>query len=302
MSYLLNLIRSATIEFFYLDIESTDLKKTTQTEYKNILNKEKICAFHFFNITLDFDFEIDLFPNVESLYFESIIFNSFASYSFISKCKKLNKLYFKKCTSKYLSALLNSSNIKLKTLIYDTPDIVDNVDISLITSLEELNIFNSNLTSIDNFEKLYNLKILNLQNNSLIRIDQIKNLKELRSLNITSNALVSIDEIEYLSNLEEINCSYNQIIKFWNFEKTPKIKKLIIASNNISNCNELIKLKNLEHFDITMNPIKSLPNLLLLLNLDYELIRIDWNLISSVEGVKGFGLIKNIIKNLTLNI
>ena len=62
MSYLLNLIRGISIEFFYLDTESTEMKKTTHNEYKNIRNKEKIIAFNFFNTTLDFEFDINLFP------------------------------------------------------------------------------------------------------------------------------------------------------------------------------------------------------------------------------------------------
>jgi len=61
MSYLLNLIRSAYIEFFYMESESNELKKTNTNEYKNLPNKDKIYAFNFFNITLDFEFDIDLF-------------------------------------------------------------------------------------------------------------------------------------------------------------------------------------------------------------------------------------------------
>ena len=119
MSYLLNLIRSAPIEFFYLDIDSDEMKKTTINEYKNLPNKDKIYAFNFFNITLDFEFEIELFPNIQSLLFDTIIFTSLSSYSFISKCKKLSKLELKKCYIKYLSSLLSTSNIQLKTLKLD---------------------------------------------------------------------------------------------------------------------------------------------------------------------------------------
>jgi Leucine-rich repeat (LRR) protein len=302
MSYLLNLIRGAAIEFSYLDIETTEMKKTTQNEYKNIPNKEKIIAFNFFNTTFDFEFDINLFPNVESLYFESIMFNSLSSYSFISKCSKLHKLYFKNCNIKYLSSLINTSNIELKSLTLDSIDIIDDVDISLITTLEELYIIKSRLTRIGDLFKLQNLKILNLNNNSLVKLNQIEKLTKLKILNISFNALVNIDEIENLSLLEEININNNQITQLWNLEKTPLIKKLFLSKNNITNVNDLIKLKNLEVFEINLNPINSLPNLLLLQHLNYDLIKVDWNQIINVEGMKGFGLIKNIIKNLTLNI
>lgn len=277
MSYLLNLIRGTAIEFFYLEIGATEMKKTTQNEYKHIINKEKIIAFNFFNTTLDFEFEINLFFNVESLYFESIMFNSLSSYSFISKCSKLHKLYFKNCNIKYLSSLINTSNIQLKSLTLDSIDIIDDVNIGLMTTLEELNIIKSRLTRIGNLCKLQNLRILNLENNSLINIDDIENL----------------------SLLEEIYCNNNQITQLWNLEKTPLIKKLVVSKNNITNVNDLIKLKNLEIFEINLNPIKYFPNLLSLQHLNYDLLKVDWNQIQNIEGMKGFGLIKNIIKNLT---
>jgi internalin A len=300
MSYLLNLIRSAQIEFFYVDSESNEMKKTTTSEYKNLPNKDKIFAFNFFNITLDFEFDIDLFPNIQSILFDSVIFTSITSYSFISKCKKLSKLEFKNCIIKYLSALLSTSNIALKTLIFNSIDNIDDVDIGLISSLEELYIIKSRLTRIGDIHKLYNLKILHLENNALIKINQIEKLTKLTYLNISFNALTEIDEIEHLSLLEEIDIKSNQVVRLWNLEKTPQIKKLIITNNKITNCNDLIKLKNLETFEINLNPINSLPNLLLLPKLNYEAIKIDWNLITTVEGLKGFGLIKNIIKTLTI--
>lgn len=299
MSYLLNLIRSAPIEFFYLEIESKEMKKTTTNEYKNLPNKDKIIAFNFFNITLDFEFEIELFPNIQSLLFDSIIFTSISSYSFISKCKKLSILEFKKSTIKYLSSLISTSNIQLKSLKLDSIDIIDDVDISLISSLEELYIIKSRLTRIGEIHKLVNLKKLHLENNSLIKLNQIEKLTKLTYLNISYNALTNIDEIENLPLLEEIYCNYNQIAQLWNFEKTPLIRKLNIANNNLTKCDDLIKLKNLETFEINLNPINSLPNLLLLSKLNYEIIKIDWDLIRTVDGLKGFGLIKNIIKTLT---
>ena len=300
MSYLLNLIRSAQIEFFYLDLDSDEMKKTTSNEYKNLPNKNKIYAFNFFNITLDFEFEIDLFPNIQSLLFDSIIFTSLSSYSFISKCKKLSKLEFKKCYIKYLSSLLSTSNIQLKTLKLDSIDIIDDVDIGLISSLEELYIIKSRLTRIGELHKLQNLKKLNLENNSLIKLNQIEKLTKLTYLNISSNALINIDEIEYLELLEEIEVTNNQLVKLWNLEKTPIIKKLFISKNNINSVHDLVKLSNLESFEINLNPINSLPNLLLLPKLNYDTIKIDWATITNVEGLKGFGLIKNIIKTLII--
>ena len=300
MSYLLNLIRSAQIEFFYLDSESNELKKTNTNEYKNLPNKDKILAFNFFNITLDFEFEIELFPNIQSLLFDSIIFTSVSSYSFISKCKNLTKLEFKKYMIKYLSSLLSTSKIQLKILSLHSIDIIDDVDISLISSLEELHITKSRLTRIGDIHKLHNLKKLNLENNSLIKINQIEELTKLKSLNISHNALIEINEIENLLLLEEIDIKSNQVVRLWNLERTPLIKKLIITNNNITDCYDLIKLKNLETFEINVNPINSLPNLLLLPKLNYETIQIDWAKIITVDGLKGFGLIKNIIKTLTI--
>jgi hypothetical protein len=262
MSYLLNLIWDAPVEIFYLDTESAEIKKTTQYEYKNILNKEKVIQFNFVNITLDFDFNVDLFPNIESLCFDTVNFKAFSSCAFITKCNKLNKLSFK--------------NSNLKSLKIDTSDMVDDIDLSQLTTLEDLTILNSKLVKLNGIEKLVNIK----------------------KLNISNNILVSIDEIENLKDLEEISFANNQIKKLWDIEKTPKITKLIANSNEISNFNDLIKLKNLVEFNIKANPVKSLPNLLLLTYLDYNLVKIDWNLINYIDGMKGFGLIKNIIKNL----
>jgi len=100
------------------------------------------------------------FPNIESLIFDSVIFTSVSSYSFISKCKKLTKLEFKKCLIKYLSSLLSTSNIELKILKLDSIDVIDDVDIGLILSLEELHINKSRLTRIG---ELHNLTLMRLK-------------------------------------------------------------------------------------------------------------------------------------------
>ena len=70
----------------------------------------------------------------------------------------------------------------------------------------------------------------------------------------------------------------------WDTEKTPNIKRIIINSNHIMNFNDLIKLKNLVAINIKDNPSNSLPNLLLLPNLNYDLVKIDWDVIFNVDN------------------
>lgn len=55
---------------------------------------------------------------------------------------------------------------------------------------------------------------------------------------------------------------------------------------------------NIESLNIKNNLIKELPNLLEFKNLNYEYLKIDWNDIIQIKGMKGFGLIKNMIKSL----
>jgi len=297
MSYLLNLIWGAPVEICYIYNNSNEIKKTNQYEYKNITNKEMVTRFNFSNLSFDFDFDAELFSNIEYLFFESVIFKSITSYNFLLKCKNLKSLYLNKCNIKYLSSIINSSQINLDSLTFIDCEKIDDFDISLLNNLKELTINGCNLTKIGNLNKLLNLVELNLNNNSILNLDGIEKLINLKNLNLDKNIITNLDVISSLINLEKVNISNNPISKLWNLKLTTNIKSLICNNTDLLNIDDILELKNLEHLEIKKNKIIKLPNILQLINLNYNLLCVDWTYISYIDGMKGFGLIKNILLN-----
>ena len=71
----------------------------------------------------------------------------------------------------------------------------------------------------------------------------------------------------------------------------------MLFRSNISDVEFIIDFKNLEALQLSNNPITIMPNLLIFKNLDYDCLNIDWKNIKELHGMKGYELIKNIIKS-----
>jgi Leucine-rich repeat (LRR) protein len=106
-----------------------------------------------------------------------------------------------------------------------------------INSIDELELVNCNISSIDFLTDLENLEWLEIGHNNLNDISAISNLKNLRFLCLKNNEIENIDALKGLDKLEQLS----------------------ITDNNISNIDVLKELKSLEEIilsDIQVDKFK----------------------------------------------
>jgi hypothetical protein len=292
-----SLFWSISIEFTYRYEDDAEIRKTNSIEYINIKNPEKVISLHFSNSNFIQNLKIELFPNIKSLVFDNIKFDMLNNIEIIGKCKKLNKLWFKNTNISYLSQFINSNNINLEFLLVDNCSNLDLIDIKQIKTLIELHINHSMICSLDEISDLTELRILNLRNNNLSSLKNIKKLVNLESLNIQYNLIENLDELSLIPNLKYLYADYNKIQYLWILPLL-NLKYLEMSNNNLESIKILEFSPELEVVNIKNNPIKHLPNLSKIINLNYERFQVDWKNIISIDNMKSFGLIKNMILNI----
>jgi len=178
-----------------------------------------------------------------------------------------------------------SSNINIK-------------NISKNTNLKELHIRFNKLTELPDLSGLEKLQILTISNNNIKDITNLRNLLNLKILNISYNKIESLKPLEELKNLEYIYADNNEIKNINGINNLKKIIYLNLSFNPIENIDDIIYFTELETINIKNTNIKNLPNLLELKKIDYNSLEIDWKNIDKINGMKGFSLIKHIIKHL----
>ena len=292
-----SLFWSVPIEFTYRYEDDGEIRKTNSIEYNNIQNPEKVNSLHFSNSIFIQNFNIELFPNIKSLVFDNIKFDTLNNVEIIGKCKNLNKLWFKNTNISYLSQFINSNNINLEFLLVDNCSKLDLVDIKQIKTLIELHINHSMICSLDEISDLIELRILNLRNNNLSSLNNIKKLVNLESLNIQYNLIENVDELSFIPNLKYLYADNNNIQKLWLLPLI-NLKYLEISNNKLESIKILESSPELEVVNIKSNPIKYLPNLSKITNINYERFQVDWKNIIYIDNMKSFSLIKNMIMNM----
>ena len=172
---------------------------------------------------------------------------------------------------------LNLNKHITKMIIIDS-DILDMQKLTEnnITNLTIINTKNININDRTNRGILQKSRSIDFGLNKIDNIDFLKNYDKLKYLYINNNLIKHISPIEYNINMKYLNISYNQI----------------------ENINIIMNFNNLEILNIINNPILILPDLLKFKNLDFDNLKVNWNNIKDVCGMKGFGLMKNIIKSL----
>lgn len=283
--------------------ENFDFVYTDKNQEKNITlntsNIDKIILTELINLNhveinnIQIDNLTDIFCKLpfESLTINKCKINSIENLKLNKTCKKIIVIDTQINNYESLQEMniahirIQNSNIKL--------DFLNNCK-----QLKEIIYKNNHIEHIPCLSNLKNLTTLILGNNKIKNISELKFLINLEILDLSNNDIDNIDVLEYLKKIKYLYLDKNNIDNIKSLEELDKMKYINISSNNIKNIDLIINFTDLEGFDIKNNKIQNLPNLLNFNNLDYNNVNIDWENINSVNGMKGFLLIKNIIKSL----
>lgn len=135
-------------------------------------------------------------------------------------------------------------------------------------TLEELSIYDYELSSISNIEECQNLKslfiwsakyidfneigqmqelvYLDLRGNRTEDISFISNLEKLEFLDLSHNNIQDIEDLKNLVNLKEVNLNFNNISSLEPIKNSIRLKKLFLYQNGITSLEYVSNLCNLE--------------------------------------------------------
>jgi Leucine-rich repeat (LRR) protein len=171
-----------------------------------------------------------------------------------------------------------------------------NIQTSEALQITNLNVSNSQITSLDGILSFTNLVFLNCSNNQLTTLN-LQGMIDFKSLDCDNNQLSTLN-LQALTNFEVLHCENNQLTSL-NLQSLTNLKYLYCRNNQISNIN-IQGLLNLFYFYCDNNQITSL-NLQGLNSLNR--IYCDNNQLSTIDlqGLTNLGIFKcdnNQISNL----
>lgn len=287
--------------FWSNDIEHFDFIYTYKddvTQYKsdtkniNTIDVTKLSTIELHNINVD-----SLYDKFCELPFTNIIINA-------SRIGSIENLNINKNITKMIIIDSDIKNVKkLENMNVENLTIINtkNIDIDEILvfkELAELTFRSNRIDFISNFECLNNLKILNLSDNKIKDITNLGIIPNLCSLDLSHNDIDNIDILEKYTKLKYLYLNHNQIKNISKIQNNLNMKFLNISYNNIDNIDIIQNFEELEILNIINNPIFYLPDLMKLKHLDFDNLKVNWNNIKDMKGMKGFALMKNIIKTL----
>jgi len=168
-------------------------------------------------------------------------------------------------------------------------------EIENITNVNELYLYNNEITEIKNLDDLDNINKLYLDNNKITEIKGLNSLVNLKILNFCNNQLTEIKGLDNLVNLHSLDLSYNYIIEIKGLDNLTNLKELHLENNKIREINGLSNLTNLILLDLSRNKIKEIIGLDNLINITQLFLSV--NKITEIKGLDNLTKLHKIFIN-----
>ncbi|HNR65583.1 MAG TPA: leucine-rich repeat domain-containing protein, partial [Atribacterota bacterium] len=161
-------------------------------------------------------------------------------------------------------------------------------DLSPLTGLSNLNYLylnNNQISNISPLTALTNLQDLYLRYNQISDLSPLESLINLRELDLYYNQISDISPLAGLTHLNNLNLYYNQISDLSPLAGLTNLHNLYLKNNQISDLSPLAELTNLYHLELAENQISDISPLAGLTNLNY--LFLDYNQISDLSPLAG---------------
>jgi len=282
-------------DFTYTDVQKkceSNIINTSKIEQVNEL-KTKTLHVEIHNIRINKINKYFCDLNIEFILFNRCKIESIEN---LSKITGLKKIIFIDCDIKEFGDFKNS-NIEHVSVHSSN---ISFTDICKLKSLNELHYKScKNVIHLDELTDMKNLLVLDLNDNNIESIEKLAVIDKLISIDFGNNKINSIHALEEYDKLKYVYLNNNNIMDLSYLKNNLSIKFLNVSGNKISNIDLIEKFVDLEFLNVNNNPIKIIPNLLNFKLLDFDYLKVDWNDISELKGMKGYNLIKNIVKSIT---
>ena len=133
--------------------------------------------------------------------------------------------------------------------------------IGTLTGLQRLTLSDCGLSTVSSLEKLTGLTYLDLNENSVRNISPLSRMRSLAQLHMRGNALVSLDALADLTQLEVLDISYNSVLSLAPLAACSALKELNAENNRISTTSQLGSFFGLTSLNLKHNELEDVASL-----------------------------------------
>lgn len=143
----------------------------------------------------------------------------------------------------------------------------ENKGVSDLTGLEEferlelINLSRNNISSLEAISNLENIKELSLSDNELTSLSNISKLTKLTSLSISNNQLTSIEGMPSANGITHLDIHNNQITSLTGLPSAPSMTFLDISDNLVTDLNGIESFSQLNTLYIHGNPLSDISSI-----------------------------------------
>jgi protein phosphatase 1 regulatory subunit 7 len=122
----------------------------------------------------------------------------------------------------------------LKKLVFVATGVrrIENIEVCG-SRLEHLEIYQANLTKMENLEVLTGLTVLDIAFNKIEKIENIEKLTKLQKLYLSANSIIEIENLDTLFDLKVLELGSNQIKEIKNIGHLLNLEELWLGKNRI---------------------------------------------------------------------
>lgn len=136
--------------------------------------------------------------------------------------------------------------------------IVDLTGLSVLSSLEDLDLRYNRISNIDEISKLTHLKRLNLENNKISDLSPVNSLQTLKKLEVAYNDISDLTPVMSMNKLELLDARYNYITSIEGIGRMMKLRTLRVGRNQITDISPVAELTNLKSLSFGYNPVEDI--------------------------------------------
>lgn len=234
----------------YKELRRSDLKKITNLNFKKYL----------FEDGKKYDFSILLeMPNLTRLDIDFGENIKLEDYSVLKNLNKLEALYISNVNNDDAKNIAGITSLK-ELNIYDSKDLTNIEFLSIMEQLVYLKLNNvPNVHDYKPLKHLVNIKELYLIHSGLTEKDlnSLPEMDSVESLILNDNRIVSLGNFPKMKNLKYLILSYNPLIEVNILpDKIPNLKHLDLRSTKIADLNKLSGVDNIESITLLYTSVK----------------------------------------------
>ncbi|XP_054011337.1 leucine-rich repeat-containing protein 49 [Hylaeus anthracinus] len=178
--------------------------------------------------------------------------------------------------------IVEEPRLRLLSLQHNLLTNIENCNLSHLTKLVFLDLYDNQIEKICNFDLLENLRVLLIGKNRIKKIEGLKQLSKLEVLDLHGNQILQISDLHNLASLKvlnlagnnikvigyhdfqgltllkELNLRRNKVKKLLGFGEIPQLQKLYLSNNDIQKIEDIgsiAKALHLREITIDGNPI-----------------------------------------------